>query len=319
MSPSIKYLFRSYVAAAIVLGALAGSAIAQDFSLTATAPQPFAIGSSVTSTVTLVSLNGFNQSVALSVTGCPANVTCSFSPASLAPTSTGSTSTLTIAASATAAAPATSVLTITGTSSGAGALVRTAPPITLSMQATAGVKAATQPAAASSSDILKNNFGFGVALGLSVNVTGPSIVNNATVDANGFVRVNTRANTAAGFMLESHYFIWPKPPSDAMLKATNEDPRWWGTGPFVAAQPGSSQIISAVGAGWMIGFRRPKGSTPSGFGLGVGYEAIPAAQTLGSEFIAGQKAPLGPNGQPLPIRYETQDKGSVLVILSVAF
>ena len=216
--------------------------------------------------------------------------------------------------------------------------------------------AATQPSQ-TASDNLKNNFGFGVALGLSTNVSGPDIVTNASVDANGIVRVNTRSNTTAGFMLESHYFAfpratqWPYCASPPLLdkrcrellganiygfkqdKAGNpvtdssgnpvsvlpSDTRGWGVGPFVAVQPGSSQIISAVGAGLMLGWRRPKGTTPSGFGLGLGYEAIPSAQVLGPEFVNGQPAPLGPNGQPLPIRYETQDKGSILAILSVSF
>jgi hypothetical protein len=167
---------------------------------------------------------------------------------------------------------------------------------------------------AANTDTLKNDLGFGIALGLTTNVTGPNIVTNATIDANGIVRVNTRANTTAGLMLETHYFIWPRPPADDV-----QDNRKWGTGPFVAAQPGTSQIISAVGAGWMVGFRRPKGSRPSGFGLGVGYEAIPSAQVLGSEFVDGKPAPLGPNGVPLPIRFETQDKGSLMVVLSVSF
>jgi hypothetical protein len=186
----------------------------------------------------------------------------------------------------------------------------------------------TSPPATST---LKNQFGFGLALGLSAKVAGPNIVNNATIDANGMVRVNTRANTSAGVILETHYLLWPTQrshclsgpatslPDSCAGKYRKEDDRWWGTGPFVAAQPGSSQIISAVGAGWLVNFRRPKGQTPSGFGHGVGYEAIPAAQVLGSEFVDGQPAPKGPNGQPLPIRYETQDKGSLLVILSVTY
>jgi hypothetical protein len=163
---------------------------------------------------------------------------------------------------------------------------------------------------------IKNDFGFGVAVGVATNVTGPNLVNSAIVDPNGIVRVNNRANTAAGLMLETHYYVYPTP-KDAVSNGV--DNRWWGTGPFVSAQPGSSQIIQAVGAGWMVGFRRPKGSTPSGFGIGIGYEAIPSAQVLGSEFVDGKPAPLGPSGQPLPIRYETQDKGALLVIFTVSF
>ena len=120
-------------------------------------------------------------------------------------------------------------------------------------------------------------------------------------------------------MLETHYYIWPTRTVEQLDANGGIDNRTWGMGPFVAAQPGSSQIISAVGAGWMFGFRRPKGSKPSGFGLGIGYESIPSAQVLGSEFVNGQPAPLGPTKQPLPIRYENEDKGSVLVVLSVNF
>jgi hypothetical protein len=193
---------------------------------------------------------------------------------------------------------------------------------------------------------LKNNFGFGAALGFSANVSGPNIVTNATVDANGIVRVNTRSNTTAGLWLESHYYLWPTaqshcatpplpqdcqqslgadafgrskadPTKDVQLPADN---RWWGIGPFVAAQTGGgSQAISAVGGGVMVGFRRAAGTTPSGFGLGLGYEAIPSAQVLGSEFVPNQKAPVGPDGKPLTIRYENQDKGSLLGIFSVTF
>jgi hypothetical protein len=181
-----------------------------------------------------------------------------------------------------------------------------------SVTSSAAVLTVTSDTDTSASSNLKNNFGFGVAVGLTVNVVGPNIVNNATVDANGIVRVNTRANTTAGFLLETHYFIWnwPKACTSTCVR---------GTGPFVAAQPGTSQIISGIGAGWMLGFRRPVGQKPSGFALGVGYEAIPAAQVLGSEFVPGKPAPTGPGGAPLPIRYETQDKGSLLAIFSVTF
>jgi hypothetical protein len=283
--------------------------IAQDFSVSATTPPALSAGGTAKSTITIKAQNGFNSPVTLSVGDtCPAGASCTFTSSTLTPTASGTTSVLSI--STTTSTATQSTVDITGT---AGAMSHTS-----SVTVTLSAGSATN--SLSASDNLKNNFGFGLALGLSANVSGPDIVNNATVDANGIVRVNTRANTSAGFLLETHYFIWPNPPSDTQLQAnSNQDLRWWGTGPFVAAQPGSSQIISAVGAGWMIGFRRPKGSKPSGFGLGVGYEAIPAAQVLGSEFVNGQPAPKGPNGQPLPIRYETEDKGAMLIVLSITF
>ena len=311
MLPSSLRLFSSLAVLAVAVAFGVEPLVAQDFNLAASAlnPSPASAGGNTSSTITVTPTPGFNKAVSLSVGNtCPSGASCTFSVPTVTPTSGSVTSILTISPTTTASAQST--VTVTGTS---GALTHTAS-ITLTVSAGSAGAAIT-----SASDTLKNNFGFGVALGLAANVTGPNIVTNATVDANGIVRVNTRANTSAGFMLESHYFIWPTPPSPAKLRADGEDTRWWGVGPFVAAQPGSSQIISAVGAGVMIGFRRPKGSTPSGFGLGIGYEAIPAAQVLGKEFVDGQKAPIGPNGQPLSIRYETQDKGSVLVVLSGTF
>ena len=153
------------------------------------------------------------------------------------------------------------------------------------------------------------NLGFGVALSLQWNILKPDIVNDATVDANGIVRVNTRSNTNAGFMLEMHYL---------MHTWTYNNDKEIGTGPFVAVQPGTDQIISAVGAGWMVDWK-VKPNDRKGFGLGLGYAARPSAKTLGDEFVANQPAPVGPNGQPLPIRFETRDKGSVLVVLSFTF
>ena len=82
-----------------------------DFSLTAS-PSSVSIaqGSSGTSTITVVPVNGFNSNVTLSASGLPSGVSAAFSPN---PTSTTSTLTLTVGASA---AKGTSTVTITGTS-----------------------------------------------------------------------------------------------------------------------------------------------------------------------------------------------------------
>ena len=67
--------------------------------------------------------------------------------------------------------------------------------------------------------------GFGAALAFQWNVLSPDRVEEALIDANGIVRVSKRRNTTATFMAEMHYFPWRK--------------ESFGTGPFVAAQPGS--------------------------------------------------------------------------------
>ena len=89
---------------------------APDYSLSATSASVVQ-GASGTSTITVNHLNGFAGSVALSVSGLPAGVTASFSPAS-----TTTTSTLTLTASSTATV-GTATVTITGTS---GSLTHTA-------------------------------------------------------------------------------------------------------------------------------------------------------------------------------------------------
>ncbi len=98
-----------------------------DFSLTAN-PNSLSIsqGSSGTSTITVVPVNGFNGSVNLNATGLPSGVTAQFVPN---PTTTTSVLTLTASGSAT---KGTSTVTITGTS---GSLTHTT---TISLTITAG-------------------------------------------------------------------------------------------------------------------------------------------------------------------------------------
>ena len=91
--------------------ALTVTSVQPNFSLTASpAALSVAQGGSGASTITVVPLNGFTGSVALSTGTLPAGVTASFSP-----TSATTTSTVTFAASSTAAA-GTSTVTVTGAS-----------------------------------------------------------------------------------------------------------------------------------------------------------------------------------------------------------
>lgn len=294
----------------IMLGASVRPLLAQDFSITSTALSPALItaGATAICTVTVTPSSGFKSQVTLTASCTAGAMTCTFSPESVTPNGSGVTSELTIVP--TTSAPVSSTVTITGVSGDKSHT--TSVVLTVQPPGTAAGAAAT-----STSDTLKRDFGFGVALGVTTKVKGANIVTSAVIDASGVVRVNTRANTTAGFMLETHYYVYPRPKKAALDGGTDDRP--WGVGPFVAVLPGTSPLIQAVGGGLMLGFRRPKGTTPSGFGLGVGYEAIPAAQVLGSEFVDRQPAPKGPNGMPLPIRYETEDKGALLLILSVNF
>lgn len=147
--------------------------------------------------------------------------------------------------------------------------------------------------------------GFGTALGVRWNVFDPQIVTAASVDANGFVRVDTRADTAAGFVFELHAL------------PVKWDSGRFGFGPFIAAELGSTQIVSGAGLGLMFGVQ--VGGSTKGLGFGLGYMALPAVKVLGDEFKEGQLAPKGPDGKSLPIRLQTRDKGSLMFIASFVF
>jgi subtilase family serine protease len=97
---------------------LTGASNPPSFSLaTSASALSIAAGASGTSTITVSAQQGFSSAVSLAVSGLPAGVTASFSPASAM-----TTSTLTVLASSSAVA-ATSTITITGTS---GSLTGTA-------------------------------------------------------------------------------------------------------------------------------------------------------------------------------------------------
>ena len=68
-----------------------------DYSVAAGTPILYILhGGSQTETITLTALGGFNSTTALSCTGLPAGVTCSFAPATLTPTGGTAASTLTV-------------------------------------------------------------------------------------------------------------------------------------------------------------------------------------------------------------------------------
>jgi hypothetical protein len=106
-----------------------------DFTLSASpSTVTVAQGNVGSSTITVTSLNGFNSSVSLSVTGCPAPTTCVLNPASVTPPANGSaTSTLTLTVSGSTGA-GTYPLTITdgGSHTTSVSLIVTAPNFTIS-------------------------------------------------------------------------------------------------------------------------------------------------------------------------------------------
>lgn len=151
---------------------------------------------------------------------------------------------------------------------------------------------------------------FGVGLSFTSDTGTHDRVEEATVDANGFVRVTKTSNGLARIMLEAHYFF---PPKSGKASAGGEGN--WGWGPFVAVQPGSNEIINALGMGILVGWRHDKESNQS-FNLGLGYSVDPSTKVLGDEFVEDQLAPKGPDGKPLAVRFKTREQKGWLLLAS---
>lgn len=168
-------------------------------------------------------------------------------------------------------------------------------------------------------------FGFGIALGAVIDTGRRDRIGSAIVDANGIVRVERDNNTRANFMLESHYFFtpdWSFPfgPCTKWLDWVKQGD--WGWGPFVAIQPGSNNIIDSVGAGWMVGFKRPRssgGSAPLGvgdsFNLGIGMILDLKQRVLGDGIQANQALPTGET----VLRYKETSQAGLLITFSYSF
>ncbi|MCF6324559.1 MAG: hypothetical protein L3J89_09590 [Gammaproteobacteria bacterium] len=153
---------------------------------------------------------------------------------------------------------------------------------------------------------------FGVGLSLTVDTGENSRVTSAELDENGIVRVSEEKNNVARIMLESHYFFTPKNNGKSFLGLTPAGS--WGHGPFVAIQPGTDEIIEAIGLGWMVGFRRSKGSADS-WNLGVGYVTDPSSKVLADGVTENQALPAGET----QIRFKETNQTGVFILVSFGF
>lgn len=172
----------------------------------------------------------------------------------------------------------------------------------------ASVSAAAQQQNTSNGSQNFAGLSFGIGLSFTWDMGDRDRVEEAIIDPNGFVRVTRRNNALARIMLESHYFFTPAKWKDDSGRAKA------GWGPFVSLQPGSNEIINALGAGVMFGFRR--GDSGESFNIGIGYSVDPSSKVLGAEFVENTAAPLDKDGRPIAVRYTTRDQGGILILTS---
>lgn len=153
---------------------------------------------------------------------------------------------------------------------------------------------------------------FGVGISLTHDIGNNDRVESAIIDPNGIVRVSVETNDVARIMLELHHFFKPKTQDWKFLGVIPGDE--WGHGPFVALQPGTDEIIEAIGIGWMVGFRKEKGSSES-WNLGVGYVIDPSVQTLADGIVANQALPQGET----ELRFKKMSQGGFFILASFNF
>lgn len=147
----------------------------------------------------------------------------------------------------------------------------------------------------------------GVGLSLTIDLGDNDRIEEAAI-VDGIVRVSDENNSRARIMLESHYFF------TGNKRFLGSSAGNWGIGPFIAVQPGSDEIIEAIGGGVMVGFRRA-GDSNSSWNLGLGIVVDPDVRILGDGFTANQPPP----GSETDIRFKEKSQAGLLIISSFSF
>jgi hypothetical protein len=166
---------------------------------------------------------------------------------------------------------------------------------------------------------------FGIGIASTIDTGKYQRVREAEL-VNNIVRVKHSEQSTARVVLESHYFLTPEISwLNGVMRTlgvgenVNDyvDPTKrkanWGIGPFVALQPGTENVIDAIGTGFMIGLRRAKSGNDS-FNLGIGVMVDVNARTLGNGILEDQPLAEGDS-----IRYKQRSQLGVLLMSSYSF
>ena len=163
--------------------------------------------------------------------------------------------------------------------------------------------------AASNSRFAGLDFGIGLSFTRDIGIRD-RVATASLVD--GLVRIDDENNDRARVMLESHYFFTPGV-GTAVAYGEKVKLARWGIGPFVALQPGTDEVIEAIGMGVMVGFRR--GDSDQSFNLGVGYVVDPNTRVLGDGIVKDKPLP----GGETEIRFKDVAQSGWLILTSFSF
>lgn len=162
-----------------------------------------------------------------------------------------------------------------------------------------------------------NGLRFGLGIGMSF--LGDQIDEVRVVD--GIVFVDKQRRNQGRAILESHKFIWtsgvPEPEENDPLYGLDRSKkligREWGLGPFVTASLTDGQgagLLSAYGAGLMLGFRDAKSSTS--WNLGIGWFVDTDVKKLRSGVVDGMQTTIE-NGADLT---QKVDQEGLMILVS---
>lgn len=203
----------------------------------------------------------------------------------------------------------------------AGIAIPAAPPATPARETGAEARGTPRAAAPEARDSANESGGtrqfggleFGVGISFTLDIGTSDRISDAEL-VNGIVRVRDENNGVARIMLESHYLFVQNRRGPFGTPSGR-----WGHGPFIALQPGTDDIIEAIGIGWMLGFRRPVPpdgeDTGQSFNLGFGIVVDPNTRILGDGIVANQPLPDGETA----IRYQEQMQTGILALASFSF
>jgi hypothetical protein len=151
---------------------------------------------------------------------------------------------------------------------------------------------------------------FGVGISVSKDIGDRCRIGGASLDENGVVRVDKETNDIARVMLESHYFFVPRKKTFLGLTPAGQ----WGHGPFIALQPGTDEIVEAIGFGWMVGFRKPSNASDS-WNIGFGYIVDPSVTVLGDGISENNTLPEGET----QVRLKEKSQNGIFLLFSFGF
>ncbi len=184
--------------------------------------------------------------------------------------------------------------------------------------------------------------GAGVGIGFNFDIGGKERVETASIvqnkDPNGnvvssVVRVDKENNDVPHIMLEGHYLFVNQEPvrmpwcsSEACIDLEQDGSSCFmcgisipkehvGIGPFVAIQPGGSDVVDAVGGGVMIGVRQDGLFNGDSVNLGLGYFADPSTRVLGDGFSENKPPPPGET----QVRYKDTTMSGIMLLMSYGF